>query len=75
MKYPGRFARILLSASVCFVLAGCFSYSSEEHRTVVPAVETPATTSSSTTTTSIVPDYGRETAHHDIYQYQSVTRR
>jgi hypothetical protein len=56
MKYPGRVARILLSAGVCFVLGGCFSYSSEEHRTVVPAVETPATTSSSTTTTSTVPD-------------------
>jgi hypothetical protein len=53
MKYPGRFARILLSASVCFVLGGCFSY--EDHQTVVPAVETPATTTSSTTTTSTVP--------------------
>ncbi|MGA8060019.1 MAG: hypothetical protein WB999_17370 [Candidatus Binataceae bacterium] len=54
MKYPGRVARILLSASVCFVLAGGFAY--EEHQTVVPAVETPATTSSSTTTTSTVPN-------------------
>ena len=67
MKYPGRFARILLSASVCFVLAGCFSYSSEEHRTVVPAVETPATTSSSTTTTSIVPDTTVERQHTTTY--------
>jgi ABC-type uncharacterized transport system auxiliary subunit len=53
MKYPGRLSRILVSASVCFVLAGCFSY--EKHETVVPAVETPATTTS-TTTTSTVPD-------------------
>jgi hypothetical protein len=67
MKYPGRFARILLSASVCFVLAGCFSYSSEEHRTVVPAVETPATTSSSTTTTSTVPDTTVERQHTTTY--------
>ncbi len=55
MKYPGRFGRILFSASVCFVLGGCFSFSSEEHRTVVPAVDTPATTSS-TTITSSAPD-------------------
>jgi ABC-type uncharacterized transport system auxiliary subunit len=67
MKYPSRFARILLSASVCFVLAGCFSYSSEEHRTVVPAVETPATTSSSTTTTSTVPDTTVERQHTTTY--------
>jgi hypothetical protein len=67
MKYPGRFARILLSASVCFVLAGCFSYSSEEHRTVVPAVETPATTSSTTTTTSTVPDTTVERQHTTTY--------
>ncbi len=53
MKYPGRLSRILVSASVCFVLAGCFSY--EKHETVVPAVETPAT-ATSTTTTSTVPD-------------------
>ena len=67
MKYPSRFARIFLSASVCFVLAGCFSYSSEEHRTVVPAVETPATTSSSTTTTSTVPDTTVERQHTTTY--------
>ncbi len=54
MKYPSRFARILLSASVCFVVAGCFSYSKEE-RTAVPTVETLPTTSSTTTTTT-VPD-------------------
>jgi hypothetical protein len=66
MIYPGRFARILLSASV-FVLAGCFSYSSEEHGTVVPAVETPTTTSSSTTTTSTVPDTTLERQHTTTY--------
>jgi ABC-type uncharacterized transport system auxiliary subunit len=54
MKYPNRFARILLSASVCFALAGCFSYTKEEH-TAVP-VDTPAETSSSTTTTTTAPD-------------------
>ena len=67
MTYPGRFARSLLSASVCFVLAGCFSYSSEEHRTVVPAVEAPATTSSSTTTTSTVPNITVERQHTTTY--------
>jgi ABC-type uncharacterized transport system auxiliary subunit len=51
MKYPNRFARILLSASVCFSLGGCFSYTKEEH-TAVPTVDTPAATSSSTTTTT-----------------------
>jgi ABC-type uncharacterized transport system auxiliary subunit len=55
MKYPNRFARILLSTSVCLTLAGCFSYSKEEH-TAVPTVDTPAVTSSSTTTTTTVPD-------------------
>jgi ABC-type uncharacterized transport system auxiliary subunit len=54
MKYPRRFGRILLSASVCLVLAGCFSY--ESHETVVPAADTPAASVSSTTTTSTVPD-------------------
>jgi ABC-type uncharacterized transport system auxiliary subunit len=54
MKYPDRLSRILVSASVCLVLSGCFSY--EKHETVVPAVETPATTTSSTTTTSTVPN-------------------
>ena len=62
MKYPGRLARILVSASVCFALAGCFSY--EEHETVVPAVETPATTSSTTTTTSTVPDTSATVERH-----------
>jgi len=55
MKYPNRFARILLSASVALAMAGCFSYSKEEH-TAVPAVETPTATTSSTTTTTAVPD-------------------
>jgi hypothetical protein len=54
MKYPDRFARILLSSSVCFALAGCFSYTKEEH-TAAPTVDTPAATSSSTTTTTTVP--------------------
>lgn len=54
MKYPNRVVRILLSATVCFAMAGCFSYSKEES-TAVPTVETPATTSSTTTTTT-VPD-------------------
>ena len=65
MKYPGRLARILVSASVCFVLGGCFAY--EEHQTVVPAVETPATTSSTTTTTSTVPDTTVERQHTTTY--------
>jgi hypothetical protein len=59
MKYPNRFVRILLSASVCCALAGCFSYTKEEHTAVpAPTVETPATTSSSTTTTTTIPDSG-----------------
>lgn len=57
MKYPNRFGRILLSASIGLMMAGCFSYSKEEHTSVpAPVVETPATTSSSTTTTTTVPD-------------------
>jgi hypothetical protein len=55
MKYPNRFAWILLSASVGLTMAGCFSYSKEEH-TAVPAVEVPAASSSSTTTTTSIPD-------------------
>jgi hypothetical protein len=54
MRYPRRFTRILLSASVCLALAGCFSYTKEEHSTGVPAADQPTT--SSTTTTSTVPD-------------------
>lgn len=57
MKYPNRFARILLSAGVCFAMAGCFSYTKEEHK-AVPTADTPAATSSSTTTTTTVPDTG-----------------
>jgi hypothetical protein len=44
------------------VLGGCFAY--EEHETVVPAVETPATTSSTTTTTSTVPNTGATVERH-----------
>ena len=62
MKYPSRLVRILVSASVCFVLGGCFAY--EEHQTVVPAVETPATTTSSTTTTSTVPGTSTTVERH-----------
>jgi len=40
-------------------MAGCFSYTKEEHTAVpAPTIETPATTSSSTTTTTTVPDSG-----------------
>jgi hypothetical protein len=62
VKYPGRLVRIIVSAGVCFVLGGCFAY--EEHETVVPAVETPATTSSTTTTTSTVPNTGAPVERH-----------
>ena len=41
---------------------GGFAY--EEHETVVPAVETPATTSSTTTTTSTVPNTGATVERH-----------
>jgi hypothetical protein len=59
MKYPNRFGRILLTASIGLTMAGCFSYSKEEHTAVpAPSIETPATTSSSTTTTTTVPDSG-----------------
>jgi hypothetical protein len=54
MIFPRRIGRILLSASVCLALAGCFSY--ESHERVVPAADTPTATISSTTTTSTVPD-------------------
>lgn len=56
MKHPSRFVRVLLSATICFFLAGCFFYTKEEHQAEVPVVDTPGTTSSSTTTTTTVPD-------------------
>jgi PBP1b-binding outer membrane lipoprotein LpoB len=50
MKKSKRIATALLSASVCFMLAGCFSYTKET--TPTPAVvTTPPATSSTTTTT------------------------
>jgi hypothetical protein len=54
MKYPYRLTRVSVSASACLVLAGYFSY--ETNETVVPAVEAPVTTTSSTTTTSATPN-------------------
>ena len=44
------------------MLSSCFAY--EEHETVVPALETPATTSSTTTTTSTVPNTGTTVERH-----------
>jgi hypothetical protein len=52
MKIPNRFAVLILSASVCLMTAGCFSYTRETSHTAVPAVETPETSSTTTTTTS-----------------------
>jgi uncharacterized lipoprotein YbaY len=50
MKKTKRIATALLSASVCLMLAGCFSYTKE---TPTPAVvTTPPATSSTTTTTT-----------------------
>jgi hypothetical protein len=68
MKYPGQFARICLAVSVCFVLVGCFSYSTEEHGAVVPAADTPATSSTSTTTTT-VPDTSATVERHQTTTY------
>ncbi len=51
MKKPKRIAKALLSAGVCLMLAGCFSYTKET--TPAPAVvETPPASSSTTTTTT-----------------------
>ena len=52
MKYPGKLALTVVSAGVCMVLSGCFSYTKEETSRVVPSAEVPAATTSSTTTTT-----------------------
>jgi PBP1b-binding outer membrane lipoprotein LpoB len=50
MKKMKRIATALVSASVCLMLAGCFSYTRES--TPTPAVVTTPPASSSTTTTT-----------------------
>ncbi len=52
MRSRKRIAVALVSASVCLMLTGCFSYTKEVSHTATPAVEAPATTSSTTTTTT-----------------------
>jgi hypothetical protein len=52
MKIPNVFAVLALSAGVCVMTAGCFSYTKETSHSEVPAVETTPETSSSTTTTT-----------------------
>jgi hypothetical protein len=52
MRHPGKFALTLLSASVCLMLTGCFSYSKEETSRAMPSAEMPSTKTSSTTTTT-----------------------
>jgi hypothetical protein len=52
MRHPGNFALTLLSASVCLMLTGCFSYSKEETSRAMPSAEVPSTSTSSTTTTT-----------------------
>ena len=53
MKRPGKFALAVMSAGVCMMLTGCFSYSKEStSRTTPSVVEVPQESSSSTTTTT-----------------------
>ena len=53
MKRPGKFALTVLSAGVCMMLTGCFSYSKEStSRTTPSVVEVPQESSSTTTTTT-----------------------
>jgi hypothetical protein len=53
MKRPGKFALTVMSAGVCMMLTGCFSYSKEStSRTTPSVVEVPQESSSSTTTTT-----------------------
>ena len=53
MKRPGKFALMVMSAGVCMMLTGCFSYSKETtSRTTPSVVEVPSESSSSTTTTT-----------------------
>ncbi len=45
-------ALTVVSAGVCLMLTGCFSYTKETSHSSVPAVDVPAESSSTTTTTS-----------------------
>lgn len=49
-RRPHRIALSIISAGVCLVLTGCFSYTKEQSTT--PAVEVPSEASTTTTTTS-----------------------
>lgn len=58
-RRPHRIALTVLSAGVCLVLTGCFSYTKEESsHTATPAVEVPSENSSTTTTTTSSDDGG-----------------
>jgi hypothetical protein len=58
-RRPHRIALTALSAGVCLVLTGCFSYTKEESsHTATPAVEVPSENSSTTTTTTSSDDGG-----------------
>ncbi len=52
MKNTKNAAVALMSAAVCLILSGCFSYSKEVSHTATPAVEAPPATSTTTTTTT-----------------------
>ncbi len=55
-RRPHRIALSIISAGVCLVLTGCFSYTKEQSTT--PAVEVPSPAESSTTTTTTSADNG-----------------
>ena len=54
MKSPSSFALAVISAGVCVMLTGCFSYT-KESRTATPAVAVPSESSTTTTTTESAP--------------------
>ena len=52
MKRPSRFALMMMSAGVCAMLTGCFSYTKESSTRTMPGVAAVPSESSSTTTTT-----------------------
>ncbi len=52
MKRPGSFALMIMSAGVCAMLTGCFSYTKESTSRTAPTVAVPSESTSSTTTTT-----------------------
>jgi hypothetical protein len=68
-RKPHRIALTVLSAGVCLVLAGCFSYTRETTHTATPAVEVPVTPESSNTTTTTTADGTVQREHSTTTTY------